>query len=127
MDDLYHFLTDEDFAWLTRELVGIMELTSGKIISVLEGGYHTEGGMGQGKRLPGRPVGSTRGGKHPGGGSGRGTAVSEDDEVGEGGGGGGGEEESHINLETDGGLAKGVMAHLIALMDDDASKVKMKM
>jgi hypothetical protein len=107
-----------------------MELTSGKIISVLEGGYHTraeggrEGGLGVGKRLPGRPAGSRGGGKQ-----GSAAAVSDDDEGGGGGGAGGeggGGGESHINLETDGGLAKGVMAHVLSLMDD-ASMLKMKM
>jgi hypothetical protein len=59
---------------LTRELVGIMELTSGKIICVRDGGYHTravggwEGGLGVGKRLPGRPAGSRGGGKQGRGG-----------------------------------------------------------
>eukprot|EP00624_Nannochloropsis_granulata_P000219 evm.model.NODE_1078_length_28648_cov_26.849100.12 len=111
-----------------------MDLTSGKIISVLEGGYHTRaegvggGGLGGGKRLPGRPAGSRGVGKQGAGGN---VAVSElDDEGGAGGGGAkggaGAGGEGYINLEMDGGLAKGVMAHVIALMDEE-STLKTKM
>jgi len=40
-DDLYHFLTTEDYGWITAELRQVMEISHGPIISVLEGGYHT--------------------------------------------------------------------------------------
>lgn len=35
--DLYHYLDDEDYAWLTRELVAIADANKGGVISVLEG------------------------------------------------------------------------------------------
>lgn len=35
--DLYHYYTDEDFAWLTRELVDIAEANRAGVVSVLEG------------------------------------------------------------------------------------------
>jgi hypothetical protein len=35
--DLYHYLDDEDYAWLTRELVAIADANKAGVISVLEG------------------------------------------------------------------------------------------
>lgn len=84
-----------------------MEETSGKIISVLEGGYHCHPeNKGVGVEKPTRG----RGHRHN-------TAPSDDEEsttsnV------GGGEEEL-------GGLPKGVAAHVLALMED--SKVKLNL
>lgn len=114
VEDHYHYLTEEDYAWITRELVAVAEGTSGKVISVLEGGYHVRPDGGPGKRLPGRPANSTRGARAASGGPGG--ATSDDDEAGRDG--VAKDCQSHINEETDGGLAKGVMAHVMALMDD---------
>jgi acetoin utilization deacetylase AcuC-like enzyme len=37
-------LTDEDFAWITRELMDIAAASAqGRVVSVLEGGYSLEG------------------------------------------------------------------------------------
>lgn len=33
-DDLYHFLNENDFHWLTSELCNIVQLNGGKVISV---------------------------------------------------------------------------------------------
>lgn len=33
-DDLYHFLTENDFYWLTKELCSVVEDRGGKVISV---------------------------------------------------------------------------------------------
>ncbi len=38
-DDFYHYLTGDDYAWLTQRLVEVMEPRGGRIVSVLEGGY----------------------------------------------------------------------------------------
>lgn len=112
-DDYYHWYTDNDYTWLTRELVCIMNETSGKIISVLEGGYHCHPDP-QPKRV-GRPPGRAKASASAS------TAASEDEEGSAGDAGG----EPYINPETDGGLAKGVMAHVLALMDDPAGRLKM--
>jgi acetoin utilization deacetylase AcuC-like enzyme len=41
-DDMSHLLwRDEDYAWVTRELVGFADgCCEGRIVSTLEGGYH---------------------------------------------------------------------------------------
>ena len=37
-------LEDEDFGWITREVIGIaVEVCQGRIVSILEGGYSAEG------------------------------------------------------------------------------------
>lgn len=41
-DDLYHFLTEKDFHWLTEQLCQVTSLSNGKVISILEGGYSLE-------------------------------------------------------------------------------------
>lgn len=41
-DDLYHFLTENDFHWLTDQLCNVANLSNGKVISILEGGYSLE-------------------------------------------------------------------------------------
>ena len=41
-DDLYHFLTEKDFHWLTEQLCHVASLSNGKVISILEGGYSLE-------------------------------------------------------------------------------------
>jgi len=41
-DDLYHFLTENDFHWLTDQLCNVASLSNGKVISILEGGYSLE-------------------------------------------------------------------------------------
>ena len=41
-DDLYHFLTENDFHWLTEQLCNVASLSNGKVISILEGGYSLE-------------------------------------------------------------------------------------
>ena len=114
MDDYYHWLSDDDYAWLTRELATIMEETSGKIISVLEGGYHCHAeNNNNSKKGVGveKPTRGNRGHRHT-------TAPFDDEESTTSGCGlgGGGEEEL-------GGLPKGVAAHVLALMED--SKVKL--
>ena len=41
-DDLYHFLTENDFHWLTDQLCNVANISNGKVISILEGGYSLE-------------------------------------------------------------------------------------
>jgi hypothetical protein len=45
VDDLYHFLTDDDYSWVTRETARLMAATDGPgvVVSVLEGGYSCKG------------------------------------------------------------------------------------
>lgn len=38
-DDMYHYLTEEDYHWLTARLCGAAEASGGRVLSVLEGGY----------------------------------------------------------------------------------------
>ena len=38
-DDLYHYLTEEDYHWLTEQLCTTVVPQGGKVISILEGGY----------------------------------------------------------------------------------------
>ena len=38
-DDMYHYLTEEDFRWLTEQLCEIATSQGGRVLSVLEGGY----------------------------------------------------------------------------------------
>jgi hypothetical protein len=38
-DDLYHFLTEQDYHWLTEQLCATVEPQKGRVISILEGGY----------------------------------------------------------------------------------------
>ena len=38
-DDLYHYLTEEDYHWLTEQLCTTVIPQGGKVISILEGGY----------------------------------------------------------------------------------------
>jgi Histone deacetylase domain len=41
-DDLYHFLTEDDYNWVTGEVVGAAQSCGGAVVSVLEGGYSLE-------------------------------------------------------------------------------------
>jgi acetoin utilization deacetylase AcuC-like enzyme len=42
-DDFYHYLSEEDYAWFTRELVAVAEKHGGgRVVSVLEGGYNVK-------------------------------------------------------------------------------------
>ena len=38
-DDMYHYLTEQDYHWMTEKLCSVAENNGGKVISVLEGGY----------------------------------------------------------------------------------------
>ena len=38
-DDLYHYLTEEDYHWMTEQLCTTVVPQGGKVISILEGGY----------------------------------------------------------------------------------------
>lgn len=49
MLDLYHYYTDADFAWLTRELVAVAEANRTGVISVLEG-WVGQGRVGQDRK-----------------------------------------------------------------------------
>jgi len=42
-NDLYHFLSDEDYHWFTEEMVKVMSPRGGRIVSVMEGGYSLNG------------------------------------------------------------------------------------
>jgi len=42
ISDFYHFLTPEDYTWLTNTLKQALEPFGGRIVSVLEGGYHLD-------------------------------------------------------------------------------------
>lgn len=39
VDDFYHFLNEDDFHWITSEIVAISEVTNSPVVSILEGGY----------------------------------------------------------------------------------------
>jgi hypothetical protein len=38
-DDFYHFLTEQDYHWITEKLCSVAEAHGGKVVSILEGGY----------------------------------------------------------------------------------------
>jgi acetoin utilization deacetylase AcuC-like enzyme len=38
-DDMYHYLTEQDFHWVTKQLCEITTSRGGRVLSVLEGGY----------------------------------------------------------------------------------------
>ena len=39
VDDFYHFLTEDDYYWITQQLCDISNHNNGVVISILEGGY----------------------------------------------------------------------------------------
>jgi hypothetical protein len=41
-EDLYHFLDDSSIHWLTSKLCQCVEVTGGRVVSILEGGYSLE-------------------------------------------------------------------------------------
>lgn len=54
VDDMYHFLTEQDMHWVTEQLCAVVERVNGiGVISVLEGGYSLAAPhLGKEKKLP---------------------------------------------------------------------------
>jgi hypothetical protein len=84
-DDMYHYLDEDDIHWLTTTVAG----TAKRVVSVLEGGYSLEGGS---QSI--RPR------------KGKGSSVEDSTEHNYG---------NYAVLPGDGGLVRGVLAHVSAL------------
>lgn len=119
-DDMYHYLTEDDYHWLTARLCEATESQGGKVLSVLEGGYSLSS-------VPTRPSKAKapaqkserklRGATSPQ----RETKGSEDsaEREGEKEGEAQKQEQRFAIQEGDGGLVKGVLAHVAALCNKD--------
>lgn len=94
-DDYYHFLSEEDIHWLTAELCEAVEANPNSlgVISILEGGYSLESKVCEKPAKPGRTTKNSK--TSPG--------ESVDPHT------------MFAQLPGDGGLVKGVLAHVAAL------------
>lgn len=89
VDDKYHYLTEEDYHWVTEALCNVAELNNAPVISILEGGYSLSSPTSSSSA----GIGIVGGGKLP-------TLEHQ---------------APFATMAGDGGLVKGVLAHTAAL------------
>ena len=118
---MYHFLTEQDFHWVTTQLCDITTSRGGRVLSVLEGGYSLSSPLSKPSKktevsanIPKRETRSAQASRSDRDATERNATnpvqVDEDDTP---------CQSLLATLPGDGGLVKGVMAHVAALAGRD--------
>lgn len=103
-DDMYHFLTEDDYYWMTKSIGDVVHANGGRIVSVLEGGYSLSSPILTPRQKAPTPAGAAKPKKKGGGAT---KPVDDKEEV------------VFAQVQNDGGLVKGVLSHVAALAGVD--------
>ena len=98
-DDMYHFLTEDDYYWMTKCINDVVLANGGRTVSVLEGGYSLSSPILTPRQKAPTPAGAAKTKK-------KGGANKPADDK---------EEVVFAQVQNDGGLVKGVLSHVAAL------------